>query len=839
MRLTKPGWVNHDGKPIFSLDIHPDGSRFATGGQGKDSGRVTIWNLGPVIYQEYEKNENVPKLLCQLDNHLSCVNCVRWNHSGKFLASGGDDKLIMIWKKTGQTKLDENKVIVGVEIWRCVGTLTGHSNDVLDLAWAPHDSCLASCSVDNTIIVWNMEKIPDIVAKLTGHTGLVKGVTWDPVGQYLASQSDDKSLRIWRTKDWKQQACITEPFKECGDMTHVLRLNWSPDGQYLVSAHASNSGGPTAQIIEIIERPIDVKKKSWSCEMDFVGHRKAVTCIRFNSNLLQKKPAGEGSKQTKYCALATGSRDCALAVWCTAKKRPIVVINNIFLKSVLDLSWSKDGMQLVACSWDGSIAHLMFKQEELGIIVSEQEKLTTLESMYGKSFATKHLNQTKITPIIETPELLEFVPPSLSLPNTAKTNQPPSGKKQDPVEIENSKQSSISDVLLRSKQIETRTADGKRRVTPITVPRDLAEFKTKIIIEQRPEVVTPNVSPEKQKQQSTGIVSVPNPSIAHSTPFENHDVPSKNSGISAKVLKRPTLLPADVSSKKIGSSEQLTQQSFTKCTNCEIYWNHGCDSIIEVENSKSLERPCRMRRLKKVGPDKEIEWEFVYGQPISCVKSNNSITVLACMDCTLHVISTDTGKSKALPIKLPGLLSCIALTKNNLVCAVTSRGYLFVWDFNVHKLLLQNFTLRHTLLCESDELSSISSCEVTEDGIPLITLSCGKCYCYNNDLGWLLLSDTTSVLWKVSHQDVLVRNATTLADTKLPLKSIQSQIKGSTSLVNSRVPLVKNLPVQLCTAAFLQQQMNAAISIVQNVVCQRLYVEFNEQLNSISNSMET
>lgn len=55
---------------------------------------------------------------------------------------------------------------------------------------------------------------------------------------------------------------------------------------------------------------------------------------RFNSNLLQKKPVGEGSKQTKYCALATGSRDCALAVWCTAKKRPIVVINNIFLKSV-------------------------------------------------------------------------------------------------------------------------------------------------------------------------------------------------------------------------------------------------------------------------------------------------------------------------------------------------------------------------------------------------------------------------------------------------------------------------------------------------------------------------
>lgn len=27
----------------------------------------------------------------------ACVNCVRWSNSGKYLASGGDDKLIMIW----------------------------------------------------------------------------------------------------------------------------------------------------------------------------------------------------------------------------------------------------------------------------------------------------------------------------------------------------------------------------------------------------------------------------------------------------------------------------------------------------------------------------------------------------------------------------------------------------------------------------------------------------------------------------------------------------------------------------------------------------------------------
>ena len=32
--------------------------------------------------------------------------------------------------------------------------------DVLDLAWSPQDVWLASCSVDNTIVVWNALKFP-------------------------------------------------------------------------------------------------------------------------------------------------------------------------------------------------------------------------------------------------------------------------------------------------------------------------------------------------------------------------------------------------------------------------------------------------------------------------------------------------------------------------------------------------------------------------------------------------------------------------------------------------------------------------------------------------------
>lgn len=37
---------------------------------GEDSGKVMIWNMAPVLREDDEKNENIPKMLCQMDNHL-------------------------------------------------------------------------------------------------------------------------------------------------------------------------------------------------------------------------------------------------------------------------------------------------------------------------------------------------------------------------------------------------------------------------------------------------------------------------------------------------------------------------------------------------------------------------------------------------------------------------------------------------------------------------------------------------------------------------------------------------------------------------------------------------
>ncbi|WAR03972.1 HIRA-like protein [Mya arenaria] len=384
MRLVKPAWVNHkDGKPIFSVDIHPDGSRFATGGQGDDAGKIIIWNMAPVRSESAEKDDSVPKVLCEMDNHL----------------------------------------------------------DVLDLAWSPDDTWLATCSIDNTIIIWNAEKFPEQVSVLRGHTGLVKGVTWDPVGKYLASQSDDRSLRVWRTRDWQQEAIVTEPFKECGGTTHVLRCDWSPDGHYVVSAHAMNNSGPTAQIIE---------RAGWKTSLDFVGHRKAITVVRFNPGILCKKFKKDASKAQQYTCCAIGSRDRSLSIWLTALKRPLVVTHELFTNSILDITWASCGSELLCCSCDGTTSssggasQIIESADLLRLQQQQQQNMSILSS----------------TSLVTSPEERS------RLSNTSNSTPTKSSI------IYRGKDITGSPFKPTDKQIETKTPDGRRRITPIFIPSE-------------------------------------------------------------------------------------------------------------------------------------------------------------------------------------------------------------------------------------------------------------------------------------------------------------------------------------------------------------------------------
>lgn len=70
-------------------------------------------------------------------------------------------------------------------------TLRGHMEDVLDLSWSSDSQFLVSGSVDNKLIIWNVERgrYTNIVSD---HKGFVQGVAWDPQGQLIASTCSDR-----------------------------------------------------------------------------------------------------------------------------------------------------------------------------------------------------------------------------------------------------------------------------------------------------------------------------------------------------------------------------------------------------------------------------------------------------------------------------------------------------------------------------------------------------------------------------------------------------------------------------------------------------------------------
>ena len=62
------------------------------------------------------------------------------------------------------------------ESYKVAHTLRLHEGDILDVSWSPGDVWLATASVDNSVIIWDVDKLPSTVAILKGHTGHVKGL---------------------------------------------------------------------------------------------------------------------------------------------------------------------------------------------------------------------------------------------------------------------------------------------------------------------------------------------------------------------------------------------------------------------------------------------------------------------------------------------------------------------------------------------------------------------------------------------------------------------------------------------------------------------------------------
>ncbi len=159
---------------------------------------------------------------CAIVEHLP-TRTSAWSPDGKYLATGGDNKLIFVYETTN---------------WSVFKIFEGHEGSVLTLEWSPDGTKIASGSgtdkvamhniPENMIKIWNFST-DDVIAELTGHQDGVMNVKWSPDGLSIASASDDKMIMLWNTTTWTRTNTLT------GHTLGVLDVDWSPDGNMLVS----------------------------------------------------------------------------------------------------------------------------------------------------------------------------------------------------------------------------------------------------------------------------------------------------------------------------------------------------------------------------------------------------------------------------------------------------------------------------------------------------------------------------------------------------------------------------------------------------------------------------
>ncbi|GIX84359.1 chromatin assembly factor 1 subunit B, partial [Caerostris darwini] len=397
MKCQIPQISWHCRDPILSIDFQPgkhNVQRLASG--GTDS-HVLIW------YVTYQENKSV-KIECASDlyRHNKSVNVVRFSPNGEWLASGDDEGAIFLWELLNEHDTVDNmngEEFVNKENWFSNKILRGHLEDIYDISWSSDGKFLVSASMDNTAIIWDMQKFQSIFI-CSDSKGFVQGVSYDPLNSYIATVSSDRALRIFNINTKKTVCKVqrapwtvsTEKGKTRARLFYddtlksfFRRLTYTPDGEllivpsgilerdeekfqnttYIFSRHAPNKPVlqlPTGDKYTVAVRcnPLLYKLRSSNKENDKENQPKPMIDLPYRM------------------IFAVAAHDSVL-LYDTEQLSPFAYVSNIHYTHLTDLSWSPDGKILVASSTDGYCSFLVFGEDELGELYEPpKEKETNL-----------------------------------------------------------------------------------------------------------------------------------------------------------------------------------------------------------------------------------------------------------------------------------------------------------------------------------------------------------------------------------------------------------------------------------------------------------------------------
>ncbi|XP_059198871.1 chromatin assembly factor 1 subunit B [Centropristis striata] len=442
----------HNKEPVYSLDFQhsSDGRIHRLATAGVDT-TVRLWRV-----DTSPDGKAVVEFLSNLARHTKAVNVVRFSPNGELLASGGDDAAILLWKLNDSKEPEQAPVFqeeedaqLNKESWSVVKTLRGHIEDVYDICWTRDGNFMVSGSVDNTAIMWDINKGQKL-SILNDHKSYVQGVTWDPLGQYVATLSCDRVMRVYSTHTKKKAFCISKMssgplaegevkqyrmFHDDSMRSFFRRLSFTPDGSFLLAP---------AGCVEIGENIINTtyvfSRKSLKRPIAHLPcptkATLAVRCCPVYFELRTKKEE-DGSIQTlpnvfqlPYRMVFAVASEDSIFLYDTQQTLPFGLVSNIHYHTLSDLTWSRDGSFLAVSSTDGYCSFLSFSPGELGTPLKEPP---TLEVFTPSSVVEKKGKKARTSsPLTQTPSSAPTPTSQTSLGKDVPAVTPPEEKKNTP-----------------------------------------------------------------------------------------------------------------------------------------------------------------------------------------------------------------------------------------------------------------------------------------------------------------------------------------------------------------------------------------------------------------------
>jgi coatomer subunit beta' len=159
----------------------------------------------------------------EIDAHTDFIRCIVVHPKEQWVLSCSDDQSIALWD------VDKNFSIIR--------TYEEHKNFVMRVAINPKDTNMfASAGMDSKIKIWSFTATNSNLT-LEGHAKGVTSVAFCPLNDkpYLASGSDDKTVRIW---DYTNRHCIRVLD---GHEDNISALAFHPELPILISGSEDNT----------------------------------------------------------------------------------------------------------------------------------------------------------------------------------------------------------------------------------------------------------------------------------------------------------------------------------------------------------------------------------------------------------------------------------------------------------------------------------------------------------------------------------------------------------------------------------------------------------------------